>query len=60
MLPESAIQTRPPVVVTTTPVAQQPPAAQPAAPSRTGTYVAVGLGAAAIGVMWWQRKAIFG
>jgi hypothetical protein len=36
------------------------PSAPPPAPSRTGTYVAVGLGAAAIGVMWWQRKAIFG
>jgi hypothetical protein len=58
MLPESTAQSRPTNDIM--PTQPQPPAAPPPAPSRTGTYVAVGLGAAAIGVMWWQRKAIFG
>ncbi len=51
-----AVQPRPSVPVTTPNAATS----TPASPSHAGTYVAVGVTAAAIGLMWWQRKAIFG
>ncbi len=56
----SGTQPSAPAVVTATPAAPAVMTVVEAAPSHTGTYVAVGVTAAAIGLMWWQRKAIFG